>query len=465
MKKQLTSIFLKMLITLLGFIFAVSSLRQMSLTYHFYLRQFWGNFLTFPKTLSLALFALCILLLALMILFSPRQAKRSDFFRKIDAGSLIFLAFFASYISNLWIRESSSALEYFLFSALAYFGTISALAEFLSRIRDRQFNFYWLAFFKQFPIKQVVGSAMALLLAGNLGYFIVSLIVKRSAQLPIDPAHGQVIMRQVISGSPLFSLIFALNLLILSYLVVFILKLSERYERANQEKIRSERFKAELITNVSHDMKTPLTSIINYVDLLKNLPITNPDFASYTSILEKKSNRLKNLISDLIEASKAGTGNLNIQLESVNLTEFLGQIVGEFDEDFTAKSLTLIYQEPDSVLKVQADVKQLWRVLENIFNNALKYSQAGTRVFARIKAEKEKISLQLVNISSEAISQSEVNLTEQFIRGDMSRHTEGNGLGLYIAKSLVELMKAEFKIKINGDLFEVNIDFHNLEEK
>ncbi|MDR2977588.1 MAG: HAMP domain-containing histidine kinase [Streptococcaceae bacterium] len=246
----------------------------------------------------------------------------------------------------------------------------------------------------------------------------------------------------------------------MTYIVHFVLGLSEAYENANQEKIRSERFKAELITNVSHDMKTPLTSIVNYVDLLKKLPITDEKFQDYLEVLDRKSLRLKTLTNDLLDASKAGTGNVSVKMQPVNLTEFVGQIVGEFDEDYSARDLTLVYQQPDHEIIVEADVEHLWRVLENIFGNAMKYSLENSRVFARLLADEHQVSLQLVNTSKAPIELTGEELTEQFIRGDKARHTEGSGLGLYIAKSLVELMQADFQILINGDLFEVQLNFN-----
>jgi len=247
-------------------------------------------------------------------------------------------------------------------------------------------------------------------------------------------------------------------LIVLTYFITFILNLSAKYDEANVEKIRSERFKSELITNVSHDIRTPLTSIINYVDLLKSLPLES-DTAEYVTILDKKSSRLKVLIDDLMEASKAGTGNVKVVPQQINLTELVGQISGEFDEEFTKHNLTLVLRQLDEPVYANADSRHLWRVVENLFSNASKYALAGTRVFAEIGIYKGKPIFMLKNISRNPLELSGDALTEQFIRGDRARQTEGSGLGLYIAKSLVELMNGRFTIRISGDLFEVEILF------
>jgi len=236
--------------------------------------------------------------------------------------------------------------------------------------------------------------------------------------------------------------------------------MSAEYDKANAGKIRAERFKAELITNVSHDIRTPLTSIINYVDLLKALPVEHPDFTEYVGILDRKAARLKTLIDDLMEASKASTGNMNVDMREIDLCEIAGQIAGEFDEQFTERNLTLVLRQPDQPVTANADSGHLWRVLENLFGNMAKYALPGTRVFAEIGLCDGKPTISLKNTSQNPIDQSGGDmLTEQFIRGDRARQAEGSGLGLYIAKSLVELMGGRFEIRASGDLFEVEIAF------
>jgi len=255
-------------------------------------------------------------------------------------------------------------------------------------------------------------------------------------------------------GLPLAGIAAALLLFnALSYFCAFVLGLSKDFEAANEEKLRAERFKAELITNVSHDIRTPLTSIISYVDLLKALPVEHDKFQEYIAVLDKKSARLSTLISDLMEASKAGTGNLPVHIEEIDLAEIAGQIAGEFDDGFARRGLTLVLRLPEQPVLVRADPAHLWRVLENLFGNAAKHALQGTRVFAELNQCDEQIVFSLKNTSQNPIDLNDDALMEQFIRGDRARNTEGSGLGLYIAKSLMERMGGQLAIEVDGDLF------------
>ncbi len=244
---------------------------------------------------------------------------------------------------------------------------------------------------------------------------------------------------------------------IASYLSNFASNYKVSYEKAVAEKIKSERFKTELITNVSHDIKTPLTSIINYVDLLGKIETNDEKVKEYTAVLEKKSQRLKHLIEDLIEASKAGTGNIKVNQEIIHGNEFIGQIAGEFDDQMVKQELHLMIHLPEEDVLILADRNHLCRVMENIFNNAIKYSLSGTRIYADLKLEQEGYIFSLKNVSREPLNISPDELTEKFVRGDRSRMTEGNGLGLNIARSLMEAMGGELKLNIVGDLFEVRL--------
>jgi len=276
----------------------------------------------------------------------------------------------------------------------------------------------------------------------------------------------------------IFGFIAALIVFAVAYCNNFLFALSakyaQEYEQANQDKIRAERFKSELITNVSHDIQTPLTSIINYTDLLKNLSFEDEQFEKkfeeYTEVLERKSARLKGLTSDLIEASKAATGNTSLDLQRVNLTEAIWQVAGEFDDQFSKQNLSFVLIPTDEQFEVTADSNHLWRILENLFSNMAKYSLEGTRTFAQLErvqdgfqkdSEQGKIAgmvkLSLKNTSAEPLDQLAGELTEQFIRGDKARNTEGSGLGLYIAKSLTELMDGELRVQVSGDQFEATI--------
>ena len=233
---------------------------------------------------------------------------------------------------------------------------------------------------------------------------------------------------------------------------------------AVNEKIRSERLKTELITNVSHDIKTPLTSIINYIDLIKKQDIQDEKICGYIDILDRQSNRLKKLIEDLIEASKASTGNISVEKAPCELGILLSQAVGEFDERAKSKNLEIIVQDYKEALTVMADRKHLWRVFDNLMSNICKYSQNGTRVYLSLNKIDNRAIITFRNISENQLYVSSDELTERFVRGDSSRNTEGSGLGLSIAKSLVELQGGEMNICIDGDLFKVILSF-NIKEQ
>ena len=230
----------------------------------------------------------------------------------------------------------------------------------------------------------------------------------------------------------------------------------ENIKAAVEEQLKSERLKTELITNISHDLKTPLTSIINYTDLLKKHGTEDEKVTEYVDVLDRNSHRLKVLITDLVYASKAETGNVDIHLNTLELNELVSQVYGEFDYLFREKDITFVF-DPMEDLYVLADSNHLGRVLINIMDNAIKYSQEGTRIYASTKDEGEYISISLKNISKEKLNISPDELMRQFVRGERSRHTEGSGLGLYISRSLMELMKGKLTLGIDGDLFEVKL--------
>lgn len=225
------------------------------------------------------------------------------------------------------------------------------------------------------------------------------------------------------------------------------------------ENLKSERLKADLITNVSHDIKTPLTSIINYVDLLKRQNVQDEKVAEYLKILDNKSQRLKHLTEDLLEASKISSGNIKLEYMKLNFKELLLQTNGEFSEKFETKGLELIVHVPDDPVLIWADGRRIWRIVENLYNNVFKYAMPNTRVYVDIKVENEKMEFSIKNISEQALNIEASELTERFIRGDISRSTEGSGLGLSIAKNLTELQNGEFCIYLDGDLFKVTVVF------
>ncbi|MEY8339425.1 HAMP domain-containing sensor histidine kinase [Lachnospiraceae bacterium 62-35] len=232
-------------------------------------------------------------------------------------------------------------------------------------------------------------------------------------------------------------------------------------ETAIQEQVKSERLKADLITNVSHDIKTPLTSIINYVDLIKREQLQNPKVLDYLNILEQKSQRLKTLTEDLVEASKASSGNLKLEIMDIDFGEMIYQTNGEFEEKFQARNLELVTSIPEKGFLIEADGRRLWRVLENLYTNAFKYAMEGSRIYVDLKESKNgsQAVFTIKNVSSNPLNISPDELTERFVRGDVARTTEGSGLGLSIAKSLTNLQKGIFNLQIDGDLFKVELIF------
>ena len=441
---------------LIGGYFAALALgRQWSSGFDYYIGIYFGDFLETDSLAPLFLFIICVIIFTISVL-KAKGSKRFLFLRRIDWSLFVVLTFcivflFAfitqyspGYLYAMYIPVSAQLV---IFTVFLYLLVMAVAADIFARIRDRQFlsTLYWIDYFKLYPLNKPSGFLMAILLIGNLVLVLF-----------VFPFALVWYLRD--TGLPLF--IFAMfTIIVLTYICKFILSLSSMYEKANEEKVKSERLKSELITNVSHDIRTPLTTIINYVDLLKDLPVENDEFSKYLSILGRKTDRLKVLIGDLIEASKASTGNIEIVMKELDLTEIIGQVAGEFDELFNEHKLTLILRGADQPSLVQADSRYLWRTLENIFGNAAKYSLPGTRIFSEIQKHGNETVFSLKNTSRNPIDCQTNELAEQFMRGDQSRKTEGSGLGLYIAKSLVELMGGRFSLRVTGDLFEVEIIF------
>ena len=246
---------------------------------------------------------------------------------------------------------------------------------------------------------------------------------------------------------------------ILKRMAIYINDIAGGFSNAIKESLKSERLKTELITNVSHDIKTPLTSIINYVDLIKKEDIQNEKIKEYVDILDKKSQRLKKLTEDLVEASKASSGNIKLNLEEIRVKELINQTIGEFKDKFENKKLIIETNMPEDDVKITADNRYMYRIIENLFSNITKYAQDGTRVYIDVKKKNKNIEISIKNISKDRLNISADELMQRFVRGDKSRYTEGSGLGLSIAKSLTELQKGTFNITIDGDLFKVEMRF------
>ena len=239
--------------------------------------------------------------------------------------------------------------------------------------------------------------------------------------------------------------------------------ISEGMEAAVAESVKSERLKTDLITNVSHDIKTPLTSIINYVELLKQENFEDAKIRRYIEVLEQKSQRLKTLTEDVVEASKVSSGNITLEYMNLNLAEMIQQVSGEFEERFQMRNLKEVLVLPEEEVIIRVDGRRMWRIFENIYNNAAKYAMEGTRIYAELVVESGNAKFSLKNISEQALNISADELTERFIRGDISRSTEGSGLGLSIAKTLVQMQGGLFELYLDGDLFKVTIAFPKVE--
>lgn len=235
--------------------------------------------------------------------------------------------------------------------------------------------------------------------------------------------------------------------------------LKEGMETAVERMMKSERMKTDLITNVSHDLKTPLTSIINYVDILKKEDIQDEKIRGYIEILEQKSLRLKNLTEDLMEAAKISSGNITLDMQNINLKQLLYQTNAEFEEKFARRNLSLVCTLPDSDVYIKADSRRIWRVVENLYNNAVKYAQPYSRVYVDGKLLGGKVILIIKNVSEAPLNISADELMERFVRGDVARNTEGSGLGLEIARNLTVMQKGTFEIQLDGDLFKVVLTF------
>ena len=446
----------------MGFIPSVSFTRSINRTYNIHMGRLVGARFDYGFFMSTLMLMVCMGVFAASIWYAKKRPiyplRRVDYFFLLMFCGSGFIACTGIVWQQLrwgwgvtWTRGLITPLtqamgttwtNLFVIPMIAYILLLTALGELVARLRDRNLvaTMYWVRFFKIYSIWKPIG------------FFALLLII------------GQLILAIAYFFLPIVLMISIAAMGAFTYCAAHMIDLAAEYDIASADKIRAERFKSELVTNVSHDIKTPLTSIINYVDLLNSVGLEG-QAADYVDVLVRKSNRLKTLIDDLMEASKAGTGSLRVEMAEINLTEIVGQVSGEFEDKFLDNNLTLVFRQrpeqensnsPTPVI-ILADSRHLYRALENLFSNAAKYALPGTRVFAEIISYDGKMLFSLQNTSAEPIELSEGDLTEQFIRGDRARNTEGNGLGLYIAKSLVELMGGKFEIRVVGDLFRVEV--------
>ena len=448
--KALGSHIVKSLALVAGFIAALPVARSAARSLDYYLEMALGDWPYINPAASLIMYAACAALLVASVVAT--KGKKPPIWRGADLTILAVAVYATVLLCVHDIRYPPSIPRLVLFSpsihvlgrsATAYAAIMAFVVEATARWRDKQLSLRWLRIFKLCPVWRATGFLTAALLVGNFAYLLfVAPAAALGARLNVP-----------------YTLAAAAMVAALVHICGYILSLSAEYERANAEKLRAERFKAELITNVSHDIRTPLTSIINYVGLLKSLRVENADFVDYVGVLDKKSARLKILIDDLMEASKASTGNIGVNMQNVDLAEITGQIAGEFDDLFNDQGLTLVLRSPEHPVSALADSRHVWRVLENLFGNVVKYALPGTRVFAESILRGGVPVLAVKNTSREPLDQPGDELTEYFMRGDKARQTEGSGLGLYIAASLMELMGGRLTVRTSGDQFEAELSF------
>jgi signal transduction histidine kinase len=381
------------------------------------------------------------------VLWSKARKRNGDSFSLPKTVTIVALwacLFLAGVFYAAYRYYDLSVIVLSLIACAAFVGSFWAVLRHL-HWAGKADALVWPDFFKKFPPRKPIGLIMALII--SLIILIVSLVYRNNA----------------FAGF----LIFLPSMGIFTALAHFLRRheaeLDRLYKAALEKMLKAERLKIELLTNVSHDIKTPLTSIVTYADLIGKLEIQHPDLKEYAAVLSAKSLRLKALIEDLIEASKANTGNIGMSVEPLDLVELAGQIMGEFVEKLAGARLQLVDKLPKEPVCVKADGRQLWRVLENIFSNALKYSLPGTRIYASVLEREGKIVFLLKNVSKEPLDILPDELTEQFARGDRSRGTEGSGLGLYIAKGLAEGMGGSLSVSITGDLFEAAVSLRKAE--
>ncbi len=392
------------------------------------------------RSLNVDIFYLLILAYAMMYPFCMfgflsliRRLKANVLFH----NSLIYRFFntLKTFIRDFFAQQS---ITYRVFGIIGLFAAVQFLAFYLYNnpiLLDRKLEFLIVAV----PDYLYLGF---ILLKASIDYNIITQETKKIAEGNLTHKIPVVTMQE-----PALTLAHYVN------------NIGDGLSAAVDEKLKSERLKTELIANVSHDIKTPLTSIINYVDLLKKEKLDNETANGYLDILSSKSWRLKTLIEDLMEASKASSGTLSLNLEYLNLVELIRQSIGEFDDRFASHNLETVLNMTEEPVYILADGRSTYRIIENIFSNTYKYALSGTRIYVDIISDLQTITVSVKNISASKLNINADELMERFARGDLSRNTEGSGLGLSIARSLAALQDAIFDIELDGDLFKAILKF------
>ena len=354
---------------------------------------------------------------------------------------------------------------------LMIFLSVMLLKEGISKLKDysvffRDFSFKKSSYRKIFAIVMVnflgILSSYFFGIWGVIVYSIVFLSILLNASIKIGKNYDRLVSYVESLSNGKFDIDMSENLGAFNYLKNKLIKVKEGLKKAILEEVKSQNMKTELISNVSHDLKTPLTSIITYVDLLKQKGITEEEREKYINTIDKKSQRLKSLIEDLFEVSKANSGNIKLNIVDVDVVSLMKQTEFELEDKIKESGLKFKNNFPNKKLILPLDSEKTYRVFENLIINALKYSLKGSRVYIIIEEHEEDVEVVFKNISSEEIEFKPEEISERFVRGDKSRNTEGSGLGLAIAKSFTEVQKGAFKIEIDGDLFKVIL---NLKKK
>lgn len=404
---------------------------------------------------GLVLFLVCVIHLTRV---AGRRPKQEALY--LNAFDHVFVEVAAGGVLLLWILGISSVDSFQYYRAWDLISTIAAI-EFIAACSVSCFLILWLTLVRRIKAGVLWKSSFLCFLC--LWTRKIFGMLRRGFSNFMDSIHGRdpvlLGMKKITDGQLQYKIPTERLSGKKKTMAEYVNRIGDGLDAAVEQSVKNERMKTELITNVSHDIKTPLTSIINYVDLLKRENIPDEKIQGYIRVLDEKAQRLKVLTEDVVEASKASTGNITLEMTDLDFRELFHQVLGEFGEKFEEKELTLMLHEPEEPVVIHADGRRMWRVLENVFGNAVKYSMPGTRVYAEVSVVNKRMLFSLKNVSAQPLNISADELTERFIRGDVSRNTEGSGLGLSIAKSLTELQGGVFKLYLDGDLFKVTVIF------